>query len=54
MQAVEPGITEDVFSVSEPGKVGCEPGQLWGNRATECAQNGAILAEAVGKEASKG
>ena len=54
MQAVEPRITGDVFSVLSVGELGQEPGQLWGNCATERAQNGASLAEAVGKGPRQG
>ena len=35
MQAVEPRITDDVFAVLSVRKLGQEPHQLWGNRATE-------------------
>ena len=35
-------------------ELGEEPDQLWGNRATECAQNGASLDKAFGKGFRKG
>ncbi len=35
-------------------KFGEKPDQLWGNRATERAQNGASMVEAVGKGAGEG
>ena len=54
MQAVSPRITDDVFSVLSVRKLGQEPDQLWGNRATERTQNGASLDKAVGKGAREG
>ncbi len=36
------------------GELGQEPAQLWGNGATECAQNGPGLDKAVGKATGKG
>ena len=49
-----PRITEDVFSVLSVRELGQEPHQLWGNGATERAQNGASLDKAVGKGRRKG
>ena len=43
-----------VFSVLSVRKLGAEPDQLWGNGATERAQNGASLDKAVGKGRRKG
>ena len=54
MQAVSPRITRGRLFRAFGAELGQEPDQLWGNCATECAQNGASLDKAVGKGPGKG
>jgi hypothetical protein len=54
MQAANPAITGRCLLRPVGAKLGQEPHQLWGNGATECAQNGASLDKAVGKGLGKG
>ena len=54
MQAVEPRITSDVFSVLSVESSVESRDELWGNCATERRENGASLDEAVGKGPRQG
>ena len=54
MQAVDARITKDVFAVLSPESSVKSRHELWGNRATERAQNGQGLDKAIGKAIGKG
>ena len=54
MQAHRAAHNRRCFLGFEPGELGGEPDELWGNCATERRQNGRCLAEAVGKGPPRG